>query len=928
MIPQRKIFFTIVIILLTLGASIGQKPNREVKKLFLAGYGDMQYGSYTQALKYFEEIEKLGMSNANVQFNIGLCYLNLHGDKSRAIPYLERATNDISNNYKEGSYKEVQAPPEAMFYLGKAFRIDMQLNKAIAAYEKYKNTLESGDVYYHEYVKLQIKTCENAKEMIQNPRPIVRTNLGAVINNGDDNFNPVITPDGQTMVYTTLQRIFDRVNERETFYEIINYTSKENGEWQEPLDITSKINSDGYLATVGISSDGNEMYFFRDDYGDGNLYKAEKKGYRFTSVEELDNEINSRDWESHISPTANGEGYYFVSTRSGGKGGRDIYYIEKDRKGNWNDPVNLGRAINTPYDEDCPVISQDGKTLYFCSEAHNSMGGYDIFYSTKNALGEWTTPLNMGYPINSTDDDIFFVPYGDGKFALFSRRDSEDNFGGADIYQYQIKFDDDEEVPGVEVPNVAFLEEPTQTETSDIQESDVTEQAETDTTQTETTQLESTDPVQTESTEETTEQETITETPTETTPTEPATRHDKFDIRGIILLEDNNEITEYFKVDVANTETNKSQGRTTPSGNGQYSITVPPGNYEVTFSAPNYETVKRSVSIPKDFGLPKVTLDVELSPKAVASGEYELMRGVLFNYNSTSLTRDAKVTLEKLYSVMQQNPHLYVEVTGFSDPSGKEETTKIASKRVQSVVDYLVNKGLDESRFISKPKPNATPLVSAENTNPEAKKFNRRVEINIIKTGNTKITYQEFRVPETLKFGDSKGVVIQYTIQLVNSKTPLAPVDFAAVERQGISNIWIFPSTRGYLYTIGKYASRAEAAELLNKAVDMGFPNARIINFRELERMKHNGKVAAQKKLEQTKQKDGEYTIQLLALKIPVETSYFENIEGVERIKGTDGFYRYIWGRFDYNTALQKKQELKNRGQHNAFIMDYSFFEK
>ncbi len=925
-IPMKKYIF-ILLILCTGLSSIAQRPSKDFKKQFLEGYSELQYGAYAQALKHFEKIEERGEINANVNFNIGLCYLNLLGDKSRAIPYLEKAITDISGNYKEGSYRELQAPPEALFYLAKAYRINVQLDKAIQTYTEYKKQLDDGDVYYHEFVELQIQTCKNAKELISSPIPVKKTNLGHVINDSDDNFNPVITPDGKTMIYTTLQRVYDRELQQETFYEIINYTTKnENGEWAEPQDITSKINSDGYLATVGISADGTQMYFFRDDYGDGNLYKAEKKGYRFTEIEELDRDINSRDWESHISPAPDGKTFYFTSTMKGGKGGRDIYVIEKDSKGKWKDPVNLGRAINTPFDEDCPVISEDGKTLYFCSEAHNSMGGYDIFYSKKNAVGEWTTPLNIGYPINTTDDDIFFMPYKNGKFALFAHRDPDDTFGRKDIYRYQLKFDEGEDVPETEAQELAVVADETDTDKTKPEE----KQSETDTTILEETVEESTEE------EETPEEPLITETEVkETTETakdqEPESEQNQyasFDIRGIILLQDNQDTNANFNIRVIDQQTNAMVTSTKASGDGTYSMTVPPGDYLVTFEGPGYKPHQRSVSIPPDYGLPKVTLDVELTPKPVASGEYVLMRGVLFDYNSTQLNREARIRLEKLYKVMNQNPQLYVEVTGFSDPTGNASYNQnLAAKRARNVINYLVNKGISRDRFIAKSKGEQQPLVSANNPNPEAQRYNRRVEINVIKTGDTKITYEEFNVPEHLKFGD-KAVQLQYTVLLTDSHKPLSPGAFKKVEAQGVSNVWIFPSVQGYFYTIGKYPSRAKASELVNKAADMGFPNARIINYRELEQKKHQGNIASQKRFEKTSQKDGKYTIQLLALKVPVDISYFKNIEGVERIKGPDGIYRYILGKYDYKTAQRKRKELLENGYAGAFIMNLNYYHK
>jgi hypothetical protein len=161
---------------------------------------------------------------------------------------------------------------------------------------------------------------------------------------------------------------------------------------------------------------------------------------KWTAIKKLNDNINTKYWESHASVSYDGKTLYFTSNRKGGYGGLDIYSSTRAdvNQDNWEKPVNLGPDINTPFNEETPFISPDGKTLYFSSYGHFNMGGYDIFYSNLLENGKWSVPLNMGYPINTTDDDLFYVPVQDGNFAYVCRYYPEENYGKTDIYRVEI----------------------------------------------------------------------------------------------------------------------------------------------------------------------------------------------------------------------------------------------------------------------------------------------------------------------------------------------------------------------------------------------------------------------------------------------------------------------------------------------------------
>ncbi len=207
--------------------------------------------------------------------------------------------------------------------------------------------------------------------------------------------------------------------ERRGMVNAILYSEKENGTWQTPVEITSGINAGEDCSSCSLNKDGTLLFLYKNDNYDGNIYSSELVNGKWTPIKKLNRNINTKFYESHASVSADGKNFYFTSNRDGGQGGLDIYVSEKDASGDWGPAVNLGTTINTRYNEDTPFITSNGSVLYFCSEGHISMGGFDNFKSRR--LGTiWETPQNLGYPINSTDDDKFFQPVNDGQNAYYS----------------------------------------------------------------------------------------------------------------------------------------------------------------------------------------------------------------------------------------------------------------------------------------------------------------------------------------------------------------------------------------------------------------------------------------------------------------------------------------------------------------------------
>ena len=384
------------------------------------------FESYKDALPIYTQLLKSYPTNNNFKYRIGQCYLNISGEKEKAISFLEDAVKNINPEYKEGNFKEKGAPFDALYYLANAYRINNQLDKALETYEKFKQNLDS-KVYDTAVVELQIQSCLNAKELMSRPLYVKMENLGELINESNAEFNPVVSDNNDVLVYS----------KSEAFYDAILYSTKQDGKWSGPLNMNEILQVDREYFPTSISKDGNTLYLYSSLDYDGIIYTSTFANGRWNPIVKLNDNINTKFWESHATVSHDDRKLYFTSNRKGSIGGLDIYVSKRDTSGDWGTPLNLGPVINTIYNEESPFLSKDDKTLFFSSRGHFNMGGYDVFYSTALDNGEWSVPLNMGYPINSTDDDVFFKPSGEGYEAYYAV-DRPQGFGKEDIYHVEI----------------------------------------------------------------------------------------------------------------------------------------------------------------------------------------------------------------------------------------------------------------------------------------------------------------------------------------------------------------------------------------------------------------------------------------------------------------------------------------------------------
>lgn len=436
---------------LSISCAIFAQEKINSKETFIDAEYFYLYGKFEKALPLYLKLHDLYPDNANVNYRIGMSYLhitrgdNLSDIKKMSIPYLNQASENINVKYNEGSYKEKRAPAEVLFYLGNAYRYKHDFDSAIKVYEKFLGYIDVKDIYYFDYVKREIRACKNAKDMVQFPIALEIENLGAEINSPSMIENcPVVSFDETMLVFTAGESnnfspdLDLGVTNFDYQMDNIYFALKEDGKWGDPTDISRNLSPDRRTVPVSLNSDGTKLYVVKDDNDDGNVYVTTFKKEKWSSLKKLNSNINTSDWESHASISTDSKVLYFTSDRSGGFGGLDIYKSELGENGDWGPAVNLGPTVNTPYDEETPYIIENGKTLYFSSQGHYGMGGFDIFHSSLLDNGEWTTPLNIGYPINTVGNDLFYLPRSNGEYAFFPLNANERGIGNNDIYKVKM----------------------------------------------------------------------------------------------------------------------------------------------------------------------------------------------------------------------------------------------------------------------------------------------------------------------------------------------------------------------------------------------------------------------------------------------------------------------------------------------------------
>jgi len=421
----------IVLFLLQLSLITFSQENIKDKKPYKTATKLFKSEQYSEALPVFLELEKNGNNSPELNYNIGICYLNTVFDKHKAIAYLEKSIS--ANNF--------EVPPQTYLEIGKLYHQDYNFDKALLYYNKYLFYAPKDDLFLN-YAKRMVNVCNNAKTLIADSLDVSIMNLGKPINTFYSEYSPYISADESSLFFNKVTYINKNyLNEgiKNDSVTVIMVSHLKDTIWSEPekIKIITKLKNP-VITLEGVTPDGQNLFISITTGTKSDLYTCTLNGNNCDNVTKLPEGINSDYWEGRVSQTSDGTELYFSSNRPGGYGKKDIYKIKKDKNGNWeNNAINLGPAINTFFDETSPFIHPDNKTLFFSSQGHMAIGGFDIFKSVYKD-NKWSYSDNIGYPINTTKDDLYFVLSANGKSGYFSSS-VNNKYENHDIYKVTLK---------------------------------------------------------------------------------------------------------------------------------------------------------------------------------------------------------------------------------------------------------------------------------------------------------------------------------------------------------------------------------------------------------------------------------------------------------------------------------------------------------
>lgn len=419
-----KTTLSLILALLTFCATAQEGWSRQDKRDFDDADFAYYQGDYAFALELLEPIYQKDSAYAPLNLRYAVCLIELGKSRDMAYRLLK--------------YSVEAGEQESHFHFGRILHLRSEFGKALESFTRYNQ--QSRREKSPEEVEHHMAMVKRAQVMVANPVDVEVYNAGPGVNSEWKEYVPVITADNETLFFTSRRpdstaKLKDPNGE---YFEDIYVSEKENGSWEQATNIGQPINSETHDATVAISADGNTMIIYRTNRNltGGDLYISEKNKGGWSNPKKLDGRINSEYQEASASISSDGKTLYFSSNRPGGFGGKDLYRVKRLPNGDWSLPKNMGPNINTKYDEDAPFIDVDNSHLYFASNGHETMGGYDLFRSYDLGGEIWSTPENLGYPVNTVEDDIYLSIDAGGKRGYYSSEKNQ-GFGSLDVYHVE-----------------------------------------------------------------------------------------------------------------------------------------------------------------------------------------------------------------------------------------------------------------------------------------------------------------------------------------------------------------------------------------------------------------------------------------------------------------------------------------------------------
>ncbi len=625
-------------------------------------YGDYYYkqhtqGSYYKALSFYLKAYNYNPDNAELDYKIGICYVEIM-EGIKALSYLSKA------------YKlKPSVAIDIEYFLAQSLQLNNKFDEAIKFFKE-STILATNDPLKMMEINKHIEECQNGKKLVANKKKIIIKDL-SIINSKYKDYASLISADGTKMFFTSRRpNMTGGIDpEDDQYYEDIYFSKKDSLGWSKPVDLVD-LNTAGHDDVVGISHDGNTLILYKN----GDLYYSTLRGKRWSTPKAFPKVINSKEIESSACFSLDKNTLYFVRGKDPdpNKSNGDIFYSKKDKNGKWTKPVRLPDNINTPYDEDGLFMFADGKTLYFSSKGHNSMGGFDIFKTTIINDSTYTDPVNLGYPLNSAADDIYFVMSPNNITGYFTSTRA-DTKGFTDIYQASF------------VGHNMFLNS---------------------------------------------EDNLLASIAAPTSESHPEGEVVVV-IKGKILAENGKPVD--AEILIIDNKTNKVIYKTKAnSSNGKYSVTIPVGrNYGMVINKDGYMFHSENFDLVSTSNYKQITKNITIENIKVNSTV--TLHNIFFEFGSSTIQKYSIAELNRIISFMKKNPKVKVQISGYTDNVGSSENNlKLSKARANAVAQYLIQHGISADRLTTKGYGSAHPVAS--NATAEGRGKNRRVEFKIIST--------------------------------------------------------------------------------------------------------------------------------------------------------------------------------------------------
>lgn len=643
------------------------KEVKQAEKLFSAGLG-----TYPDALELYLRAAKYNSDCAKLNYKIGVCYL---------------ATDKFyhASEYLEKSYlKDNTVAEDIHLMLARAYHLNLAFDKAIENYKAYFDSFTSKEIEkYNINVDKYIKECRYGQELVNQPVRVIINNLGQRVNSEFDDYNPVLHPNND-LLYFTSRRETEKKDKRldvdNKYLENIFVSEQAGDLWKKPTLVDNKLDSKNNESIVAISADGNYIYLYNGEENGGDILVSELKKGKWKSPKSISKKISSKYKETTITFSPDGKEAFFVSNQEGTIGGMDIFYSKQNDKGKWTEPINMNAAINTIYNEEAVFWHPKEDKVYFSSQGHNSMGGFDVFYIERNEEGFWSNPVNMGYPVNTPNDDIFFKMDENNKQAYYSSvRDN--GFGGKDLYKIIFLGEEKELKLTTEDIYLAWNHKPIE--------------------------------------------DLFYINPKEV----------KVDTAlymvGQVTDAKSGEAVKMAKIEVIDLEQSQVVATGLADTLGMYKIKIPKKkDYGVELTAKDYLFfVDMAYLSQKQIVDSKITANFQLNKIDV--GATMVLDNIFFETNKATIKTESAAELARLAALLVENPTIKLEISGHTDNVGSYRANqKLSEARAKSVVDYMVSQGVSADRLQYKGYAFNQPI--ADNNTPEGRAKNRRVEFKVI----------------------------------------------------------------------------------------------------------------------------------------------------------------------------------------------------